>query len=97
MHWPQSATAFAFLLLPLCWGRNRLSHVQRNFLYGALVCIVATLGFAVWSETRVFDEWIVAFAVLAAAECITWLADEKAVAVKDAQEEVQPEFAMAGE
>jgi hypothetical protein len=97
MHWPQSATAFAFLLLPLWWGRNRLSRVQRSFLFGALVCILATLGFAVWSETRVFDEWILALAALAASECITWFIDEKVVAVRHAQEEVQQEFAMAGE
>jgi hypothetical protein len=97
MHWPQSASAFAFLLLPLWWGRKRLSRIERSFLFGTLVCILATLGFAVWSETRVFDEWILALAALMAAECVTWFADEQVVAVKDVQEEMHQEFATIGD
>ena len=77
MHWPQTASAFAFLLIPVWWGRKRLSRLQRNFLCAALLCILATLGFAVWSETRVFDEWILAMAVLITAECATWLDDAR--------------------
>lgn len=95
MHWPQTASAFAFLLIPLWWGRNRLSRVQRNFLSAALLCILATLGFAVWSETRVFDEWILAMAVLMTAECATWLGDELSASRHGL--ESRSELAMAGD
>ena len=95
MHWPQTASAFAFLLIPLWWGRNRLSRAQRSFLSAALLCILATLGFAVWSETRVFDEWILAMAVLMTAECTTWLGDAPSASTQVM--ESRSELAMAGD
>ena len=78
MHWPQTLSAFGFLLIPLWWGRKRLSKVQRYFLLGTIPCLLATLAFAVWSETRVFDEWILPMAALVTAECVTWFSDDRA-------------------
>ncbi len=95
MHWPQTASAFAFLLIPLWWGRSRLSRARRSFLQAALLCILATLAFAVWSETRVFDEWILAMAVLLTAECATWFGD--APTVYGETTESMSELVMAGD
>jgi hypothetical protein len=78
IHWPQTLSAFGFLLIPLWWGRKRLSRVQRYFLLGTIPCLLATLAFAVWSETRVFDEWILPFAALVTAECATWFSHNRA-------------------
>ena len=100
MHWPQTLSAFGFLLIPLWWGRKRLSKVQRYFLLGTIPCLLVTLAFAVWSETRVFDEWILPMAALVTAECVTWFSDDRTVRgdeldLHDAPE-AAPELATMG-
>lgn len=68
VHWPQIASAFGFLLVPLCLGNRLLSKPQRAFMLGALPCLLVTLGFGVWPETRIFGEWLLPAAVLLTAE-----------------------------
>ncbi len=68
VQWPQAASAFGFLLVPLCLGNRLLSRPQRAFMLGALPCFVVTLAFGVWAETRIFGEWLLPAAVLLTAE-----------------------------
>jgi hypothetical protein len=68
VHWPQIAGAFGFLLVPMCLGNRLLSRPQRAFMLGALPCLLVTLGFGVWPETRIFGEWLLPAAVLLTAE-----------------------------
>jgi len=70
VHWPQIASAFGFLLVPLCLANAVLSRVQRAFMAGALPCLLVTLGFGVWPETRIFGEWLLPAAVLLTAEAM---------------------------
>ena len=70
VHWPQIASAFGFLLIPLCLGSGVLSRVQRAFMLGALPGLLVTLGFGVWPETRIFGEWLLPAAVLLTAEVV---------------------------
>jgi hypothetical protein len=63
-QWPQIASAFGFLLIPLCVNYRLLSRTQRYFLLGALPCFLATLAFGVWPETRIFEEWLLPASVL---------------------------------
>ncbi len=69
-HWPQIASAFGFLLVPLCLGSGVLSRTQRAFLVGAAPGFLVTLGFGVWPETRIFGEWLLPAAVLLTAEAM---------------------------
>jgi hypothetical protein len=68
LHWPQLATAFGFLALPLYFGRRYMWRRQRYLLLGAVPCLLVTLAFGIWLETRIWDEWIVPAAVILAAE-----------------------------
>lgn len=68
LHWPQIASAFGFLLVPMVLSNRRLSRPQRAFMLGALPCLAVTLAFGVWSETRIFGEWLLPAAVLMSAE-----------------------------
>jgi O-antigen ligase len=68
VHWPQIASALGFLMIPLILARRRLSKVQQAFLLGAAPCIVVTLAFGKWIETRIFNEWLLSAAVLLATE-----------------------------
>jgi hypothetical protein len=70
LHWPQIASAFGFLLVPLCLANAVLSRAQRAFMAGALPCLLVTLGFGVWPETRIFGEWLLPAAVLLTAEAM---------------------------
>ena len=67
-HWPQVASAFGFMLIPMCMGNRLLSRPQRAFMLGALPCLLVTLNFGVWPETRIFGEWLLPAAVLMTAE-----------------------------
>ncbi len=67
-HWPQMLSAFGFLLLPLILGNRLLTPSQRAFLLGALPCLIVTLGYGMWYETRIFGEWLLPGAVLLTAE-----------------------------
>jgi hypothetical protein len=65
-HWPQLFSAFAYLL-PILWlYRKRLDAVNQRFLLGMLPCLAAILAFGIWTETRIFDEFTVPFALMAA-------------------------------
>ena len=97
VHWPQTASAFAFLLIPLVWGRARLSRAQRYFLGAALLCLFATLGFAVWPETRVFDEWVLPVAVLMTAEVATWVFADESVEVSAGEPVTEADLYAASE
>jgi hypothetical protein len=68
--WPQIASAFGFLLIPMCLASGVLSRTQRAFMVGALPCLLVTLGFGVWPETRIFGEWLLPAAVLLTAEAL---------------------------
>jgi hypothetical protein len=37
-------------------------------MLAALPCLIVTLGYGVWAETRIFGEWLLPAAVLATAE-----------------------------
>jgi hypothetical protein len=67
-HWPQMMSAFGFLLIPLYLWHRWLSGAQRAFLVGMLPCLAVTLAYGVWSETRIFSEWLMPAAVLLTAE-----------------------------
>jgi hypothetical protein len=67
-HWPQVFSIAGFLWLPVLMGRRSLNGLQRVILYGASLCMVLTLFFATWNETRVWMEWSMLFAALAAVE-----------------------------
>jgi hypothetical protein len=68
LHWPQIASAFGFLWAPLLLGRKWLTRDQRYLLLGAAPCLVVTLLFGIWYETRIWDEWIVPAAALLGTE-----------------------------
>ncbi len=70
VSWPQIASAFGFLLIPMCLASGVLSRTQRAFMVGALPCLLVTLGFGVWPETRIFGEWLLPAAVLLTAEAM---------------------------
>ncbi len=70
VHWPQIASAFGFLLIPLCLGSRVLSRTQKAFMLGALPCLLVTLAFGVWPETRIFGEWLLPAAVLLTTEVV---------------------------
>jgi hypothetical protein len=74
IQWPQTATAFGFLLVPLIFFNRLLSRTQRAFLLGAAPGILVTLAFGVWSETRIFGEWLLPAAVLLTAEAVAAIA-----------------------
>lgn len=64
LHWPQVACAFAYLVLPFCFGWSYLSRDNRWFVYGMLPCLMVTALWGVWYETRIWDEWMIPAAVL---------------------------------
>ncbi len=68
LHWPQVASAFGFLLIPLLLGRRFLRPDQRIFLLAAAPCVAVTLIFGLWYESRIFGEWTVPLALLLAHE-----------------------------
>lgn len=67
-HWPQLLSIVGFLWIPVWLGRRFLLPAQRLVLYGASALMLLTFFFATWNETRVWSEWSVLFAFLAATE-----------------------------
>ena len=53
--------------------RRRLPVEQKMLLYGCVVCVPITLWFGVWTETRVWMEWTLPLAALAATEVVGWM------------------------
>jgi hypothetical protein len=65
-HLPQMFSAFGFLLPLLYVYRGRLSPASRHMFWAMLVCVAVVVWFGIWTETRVFGEFTLLFAVLAA-------------------------------
>ena len=87
LHWPQVASAFGFLLIPLLLGRRLLRPDRRIFLLAAAPCVAVTLIFGLWYESRIFGEWTVALALL--------LAEELRAMLQERRAEDQPRSALA--
>jgi hypothetical protein len=80
-HWPQLFSIVGFLWIPVLAARPTLSSMQRKILYLASLCMLVTFFFATWNETRVWLEWSMLFAVLAAIELeSSFAADRTSVA-----------------
>ena len=73
LHWPQIATAFGFLAVPLWLNRKLLPERQRVVLYAALPGLLVTTLFGIWYETRIYDEWILPASLMAATELVVYL------------------------
>jgi hypothetical protein len=66
--WPTLASTAGFLLAPVWLGRRRLDGTARAFLWLSLPCLAVSAYFGILIETRVFVEWTIPFALLAATE-----------------------------
>jgi hypothetical protein len=73
LHWPQDASALGFLLVPMLLGRALLTRRHKLFVTAALPGFLVTLLYGVWYESRIFDEWAVAVAVLLSTQLNTLL------------------------
>ncbi len=73
-HWPQLFSAGGYLVIFVWLERRRLVQRDSMLLYGCVLCVPITLWFGVWTETRVWMEWSLPVAALAAAEAASWLA-----------------------
>jgi hypothetical protein len=67
-HWPQLLSAGGYLVIFVWLERKRLPLRQRLFLQGAVLCVPVTLYYGLWVETRIWLEWTLPLAVLAASE-----------------------------
>ncbi|MEG9435726.1 hypothetical protein JAO29_06070 [Edaphobacter sp. HDX4] len=67
-HWPQMLCAGGYLIVFIWLERRRLSPNERLLLYCTLLSTPVTLWFGVWGESRIWLEWSLPWAVLAAAE-----------------------------
>ncbi len=56
-HWPQLASTFGFLAIPILVNLHRLSRVHKALLVGALPGVLFSAVFGVLYETRVWAEW----------------------------------------
>ena len=74
-HWPQLFSAGAYLIVFVWLERQRLPLAERVLLYGCAACVPITLWFGVWTETRVWMEWTLPLAILAASEAVSWMAN----------------------
>lgn len=66
LHWPQMASAFGFLAIPLFLGRRYITRTHWFFILGALPCLLVTLAFGIWQESRIWDEWAVVAGIFVA-------------------------------
>ena len=73
LHWPQVACAFAYLVLPFCFGWHYLPRDRRWFVIGMLPGLGFTAIFGIWYETRIWDEWMIPAAILLAGQAIPML------------------------
>ncbi|MGD0443359.1 MAG: hypothetical protein ABSA39_05425 [Edaphobacter sp.] len=67
-HWPQMFSAGGYLILFIWLARRRLGEKERLLLWCTLVCAPVTLFFGRWGETRIWLEWTLPWALLAARE-----------------------------
>ena len=80
-HWPQLFSAGGYLAVFVWLERRRLPAEQKMLLYGCAACVPITLWFGVWTETRVWMEWTLPLAALAATETIGWMRGRSAAAI----------------
>lgn len=66
--WPTIASSVGFLVLPVWFGRKYLSFEARAFLWLTLPCAALSSYYGILIESRVFVEWTLPFALLAASE-----------------------------
>jgi hypothetical protein len=67
-HWPQMFSAGGYLILFIWLERRRLPEKARLLLWCTLVSAPVTLFFGRWGETRIWLEWTLPWALLAATE-----------------------------
>lgn len=76
-HWPQLFSAGGYLVVFVWLERRRMARTERFLLYGCAACVPITLWFGVWTETRVWMEWSLPVAALAAVEAVSWMGDRR--------------------
>lgn len=67
-HWPQIFSLGAYLVPFLILERKRLAERPRWLLFASLACMPVVAYYGVWGETRIWLEWTLPWAVLAAME-----------------------------
>lgn len=72
--WGQWASAFGFLAVPFAWGFKLLTRQERLFVYSAAPALAVTALYGIWEETRIWDEWLLPFAVLFSFQALRFLA-----------------------
>jgi hypothetical protein len=72
-HWPQTLCAGGYLILFIWLERRLLPAKERVLLYCTLSTAPITLYFGVWGETRIWLEWSLPWAVLAATQLQQYL------------------------
>ena len=84
-HWPQLLSAGGYLVIVVWLERRRLPSDLRMLLYGCAACVPITLWFGVWTETRVWMEWTLPLAAMAAAEALSWMRERRPRAGTEAE------------
>lgn len=72
-HWPQTLCAGGYLIIFIWLERRLLPAKTRILLYCTLITAPVTLYFGVWGETRIWLEWSLPWAVLAATQLQQYL------------------------
>jgi hypothetical protein len=67
-HWPQMFSVGGYLILFVWLERRRLPEKSKLLLWCTLVSVPVTLLFGRWGETRIWLEWTLPWALLAATE-----------------------------
>jgi hypothetical protein len=75
LDWPTAASALGFLLIPVWLGRRHLDRRARLFLWLSVPCMAISCYFGILIETRMFVEWTIPFALLAAVEAVAAFSD----------------------
>ncbi len=78
-HWPQLLSAGGYMLVFVWLARRRLPAGERTLLYAMFLCFPITMWFGVWTETRVWLEWTLPVAALAATEVVDWIVEGRGV------------------
>jgi hypothetical protein len=83
-HWPQMFSAGGYLILFVFLERGRLGTKERLLLWCTLLCAPVTLFFGRWGETRIWLEWTLPWALLAAREVEQYFREGAREAARDA-------------
>jgi hypothetical protein len=67
-HWPQMFSVGAYLIVFIWLERRRLQEKERLLLWCTLITAPVTVLFGRWGETRIWLEWTLPWALLAARE-----------------------------